>query len=89
MSELPDSTTVLIDDDGNEIVFDFLDDIEYGDDEYVVLTPQDEEDDSVVILRVIRDEDDNEILESIEDDALVEELFDVFRETNQDLYDFE
>lgn len=87
--ELPDSKTVLIDDEGKEIEFDFLDDVEYRDNEYVYLTPADDEDGEVIILKVVGEEGDDVTLVPVDDEALLEDLFHIFRETNQDLYEFE
>ena len=47
----------LHDDEGNEEQFEFLDVIEYQDDQYIVLFPLEEEDMEIVILRVEEIED--------------------------------
>lgn len=42
---------VMTDEDGTEYLYDIAARMEHGDNEYVVLVPQDENDDEVVILR--------------------------------------
>ena len=54
MDEELDNIILLNDEDGNEVKFEFLDLIEYGGEEYVVLLPAEEGEDAdeVVILKV-------------------------------------
>ncbi len=52
---------VMTDEDGTEYLYDIAARMEHGDNEYVVLVPQDENDDEVVILRseIVDDETKN------------------------------
>lgn len=78
---------ILSDDEGNQSVFELLDTIEYGEEYYIVLYPLEEEESTeVIILKVRMDENDEEIYDSIEDDALISTLFDIFKERNADLF---
>ena len=89
MSEI-DNIITLNDEDGNEIDFEFLDLIEYCGNEYVVLIPADDEDaDEVVILQVVpgEDEETEEYL-AVENEAILNVVFDIFRERNADEFDF-
>lgn len=81
----------LTDDDGNDIPFEVLDLIEYKDRSFVVLLPyEDEEADEVVIMEVIESDDpDFDEYIAIEDDALLSEVFNVFKEKNADIFGFE
>ena len=75
-----DSTIVLNDENGNEIVFEFLDLIEYNGAEYVVLLPEDDEDGSVVILQVEFDEEsDMETYLAVEDEDALTAIFEIFK----------
>ena len=70
--ELEDNIIILNDEDGKETKFEFLDLINYDDEQYVVLLPTEEESDEpgeVVILRVEdTDQDsDEESYVSVED----------------------
>lgn len=79
---------VLCDDEGNQSLFELLDTIEYEDESYIVLFPfDDEESEDAIILKVRMDDNDEEIYDSIEDDALVMHLFEMFKERNKDLFE--
>lgn len=86
-----DNIVVLSDNDGNELEFEYLDLIEYNEETYVVLLPVDEEADEVVILKCEESEDDSdeENYRSVDDEALLNELFEIFKEKNADKFDFD
>ena len=69
----------LVDDSGIEIEFEVLDVLEYEDEEYVVLIENTEEADEVVILKIIAVSDTEEEYYSIEDDELLDKLFEIFK----------
>lgn len=82
-----DSTVVLIDDDGNEVEFEFLDMIDYNEKSYAVLLAQDE--DVVTILEVHENEDgESEDLFSVEDESVLEAVFGIFKERFSEFFDF-
>ena len=82
---------VLNDANGNELEFEYLDLIEHNEETYVVLLPVDEEADEVIILRCEESEDDpdDESYSSVDDEALLSELFEIFKEKNADNFDFD
>ncbi len=86
-----DEKVVLTDEDGNDVEFEFCASIEYEGNEYVVLLP--EEEDEVVILQVVEPEDeensDDVTYVTVDDDNVLEAVFEIFREQAQDEYDFE
>lgn len=87
-----DNTIILNDENGNEVLFEFLDLIEYDCEEYVVLLPKDESDDAgeVVILKVDEtDSDDEEAYTSVEDEETLQDVFNIFREKFKDEFNFE
>ena len=81
-----DNIVVLSDNDGNELEFEYLDLIEHNEETYVVLLPVDDEADEVVILKCEESEDDSdeENYRSVDDEALLNELFEIFKEKNAD-----
>lgn len=86
-----DDIITLYDEDGQGVDFQMLDMITKGDDKYLVLYPledEEEEDGSLVILRLIEGEEDD-TLESVEDDELLSELFEEFKESHKDEFTFE
>lgn len=85
-----DSTIILLnDEENNEIPFEFLDLIEYENGEYVVLLPlDDEEDEEVVILKLETTSEEEESYIGVDDEKVLEAVFEIFREKNSDKYNF-
>ena len=79
----------LEDEEGNEVEFEFLDVIEYDNDEYIVLIENREDADEVVILKINALDEENEEYLSIEDEELLETLFDIFKQKYEGEIDFE
>ncbi len=79
----------LNDEDGNQVPFEFLDLIEYEGEQYVVLLPAEDDDaDEVVVLR-LEDDDENENFYSVEDEKVLNAVFEIFREKFKEEFDFE
>lgn len=77
----------LSDEDGNDLEFEFLDVIEYEEEEYIVLLPPD--DDEVVILKIdSNDDSETEDYIGVEDEELLEKLFELFKDRNSDIFNF-
>ena len=91
LPEEEESVIVLMDDEGNELEFEFLDLVEYKEESYVLLIPHDEESDGgVVILKTELDENgEPSAFSGIDDDELLDAIFETFKEKNGDLFDFE
>ena len=91
MEEL-DNIIVLNDEEGKEVEFEFLDLVEYDDEEYVVLLPVEEaEDDAgeVVILKVEDTEsEDEESYVSVDDQEILNTVFEIFKEKFKDEFNF-
>ena len=90
-----DNVVILNDEDGNEVKFEFLDLIELDDEEYVVLLPVaedgEEEEGEVVNLKVEDNDDENsdeESYVSIEDEEILNKVFEMFKEKFKDDFDF-
>ena len=90
-----DNIVVLNDENGNEVKFEFLDLVELDDEEYVVLLPvtvQGEEEDGEVVILKIEDNDDENAEEesyvSVEDEEVLNKVFDIFKEKFKDDFDF-
>ena len=93
MEEELDNIIVLNDEEGKEVQFEFLDLIEYENEEYVVLLPleDDEEDEAgeVVILKVEdTDSDDEESYVSVDDQETLNTVFEMFKEKFKDEFNF-
>ena len=90
-----DNVVILNDEYGNEVKFEFLDLIELDDEEYVVLLPMaedgEEEEGEVVILKVEDNDDENsdeESYVSIEDEDVLNKVFEMFKEKFKYEFDF-
>ena len=89
-----DNIVILNDEDGNEVKFEFLDLVELDDEEYVVLLPVVdegvEEEGEVVILKVEDTDDDTEeeSYVSVEDEDVLNKVFEIFKERFKDDFDF-
>ena len=82
MEEMENEGTLITleDEEGNEVEFEFLDVVEYEGEEYIVLIENDEDADEVVILKIHAIDEETEEYASIEDEALLEKLFEIFKE---------
>ena len=90
-SEEIDNIIVLNDENGEEVPFEFLDLIEYDGEEYVVLLPveEDEEADEVVILKLEDTEnEEEESYVSVEDEEILNTIFEMFKEKFKDEFNF-
>ena len=82
----------LEDDLGNEQDFEFLDVVEYNNDEYISLLPvegEEEEKNEVMILRIESIDDETENYVGIDDEETLQKVFDIFKKRYEDQYDFE
>ena len=86
-----DNIIVLNDEDGNEVKFEILDLIELDGEEYIVLLPteEDDEDGEVVILKVEdTDSEDEESYVSVDDQEVLNKVFELFKEKFKDEFNF-
>lgn len=93
MEDDMDNILLLNDEDGNEVQFEFLDLIDYDDEEYVVLLPveEDSEDEigEVVILKVEQTEsEDQESYVGVEDEEILNKVFEIFKEKFKDEFNY-
>lgn len=86
----------LKDEDGNDVNFEFLDLIEYEGNEYIVLLPEEEVEESedsgeVVILKLEKnaEDSDEESYVSVDDEEVLNKVFDIFKDKFKDDFDFE
>ena len=92
MDEELDNVIILNDEDGNEVSFEFLDLVELDGEEYVILLPTDEDENEpgeVVILQVEdTDSEDEESYISVENEEILNKVFEMFKEKFKDEFDF-
>ncbi len=88
--EANENYITLTDDNGEDVSFEILGTVEYQDRLFAVLIPFDEEDDGVVILELVPTEDPEfEEFLGIDDEKLLNEVFEEFKKTYEGEYEFE
>ena len=83
------SILTLTDDKGNDVDFEYLDCIEYKGKEYLVLMPMDEESTEIVILEIEPVDEENENYLAVEDEAVLNAVYGVFKDKYKDVLTFE
>ncbi len=94
MSEMQENPYLidLYDEEGNEKTFEHLDTVRYKDEEYVICIPYDEDEEDVtevVIFKITEDENGEEMLSQILDPEVMAPVYDIFRDRNADMFEFE
>lgn len=79
----------LTDEQGNDTDFEYLDCIEYGGKEYLVLMPVDTVETEIVILEVEPVDEENENYLAVEDEKLLNAVYAIFKEKYKDILTFE
>ena len=87
-----DNISVLNDENGEEVQFEFLDFIELDGEEYVVLLPVEEDEETegeVVILKVEDTEsEEEESYVSVDDEETLNKVFSIFKDKFKDEFNF-
>ena len=79
----------LTDENGNDVDFEYLDCLEYQDKEYLVLMPTDEAETQIVILEAEPVDDENENYLAVEDEAVLDAVYGMFKDKYKDVRTFE
>ena len=88
--EEEDTIIILTDEDGNDVEFEFLDNVEYEGNLYVVMIPVEDEDAGVVVMLLEEGETEEEdSLLTVTDEDVVEAVYEIFKENNKDVFEFE
>ena len=83
-----ESILTLTDENGQETRFEYLDCVEFEGDEYLILTPE-EEPGHIVILRIEPVDEENENYQAVEDEAILDSVYQIFKERYKDVLQFE
>lgn len=91
MSEERDDILVLVDEKGEEVEFEYLDTMEVDGNEYAVLLPledetEETETEEVVILKLDKDENGEDSFVSVDDEAELNKVFELFKKKVQEEY---
>ena len=84
------TTLTLTDENGEDIEFEYLDCIEYQGKEYLALLPTNEEESNqIVILEIQPVDEEQENYVAVEDEAVLDGVYTIFKERFQDVFTFE
>ena len=81
------SILTLTDENGQDVDFEYLDCIEYQGTEYLVLMPTGE--DEIVIMEIEPVDEENENYLAVEDEAVLDAVYGIFKEKFKDVLIFE
>ena len=81
-------TIELEDEDGVKTQFELLDVIEYRGKDYIAVLPPDD-DSTVIIMEIEEARGDEQRFLPVEDDALVQKIYEMFKDRNRELFSFE
>lgn len=79
----------LTDENGEDIQFEYMDCIEYEGMEYLILMPVEEGADEIVILEIQPVDEENENYLAVEDEAVLDAVYGIFKERYKDVLTFE
>jgi len=82
------SLITLTDENGMETTFEYLDCIEYEGKEYLVMIPAEEDASEIVILEIEPVDEENENYLAVEDEAVLNAVYSIFKERYQDVLNF-
>ena len=83
------SILTLTDENGVEADFEYLDCIDYEGKEYLVLMPADEAATDIIILEVEPVDEETENYLSVQDETILNAVYDIFEEEYKDVLTFE
>ena len=86
--EEENSLLTLTDENGNDVEFEYLDCIDYEGKEYLVLIPNEEDADELVILEVEPVDEETENYLAVEDEAVLNAVYAIFKERFKDILNF-
>ena len=83
------SILTLTDENGQDVDFEYLDCIEYMGKEYLVLMPTEEQSTEIIILEVEPVDDENENYLSVQDEEILNTVYEIFKDKYKDVLTFE
>ena len=87
LQEEESSVLTLTDEHGEDVNFEYLDCIEYNGVEYLVLMPEDSNE--IVILEVQPVDEENENYVAVENEDILDAVYEIFKQRYKDVLEFE
>jgi uncharacterized protein YrzB (UPF0473 family) len=88
LMEEEESILTLTDENGVDAQFEYMDCIEYQGTEYLILMPLEGEEAEIVILAIEPVDEENENYLAVEDEAVLEAVYNIFKERYKDVLNF-
>lgn len=89
LQEEQENILTFTDENGEDVVFEYLDCIEYGGKEYLILMPAEEGANEIVILEVQPVDEETENYVSVTDEKTLDAVYGIFKERYKDVLTFE
>ena len=89
LQEEEQNIMVLTDENGEDVEFEYLDSIEYGGKEYLVMMPVGEDANEIVILEVEPVDEETENYLSVTNEGILDAVYGIFKERYKDVLTFE
>ena len=89
LQEEESNILTLTAENGEDVEFEYLDCIEYGGKEYLVMMPAQEDSSEIVILEVEPVDEENENYLSVSDEKILDAVYAIFKERYKDVLTFE
>ena len=83
------SVITFVDENGEEVTFEYLDCIEYEGKEYLALLPVEDGNNEIVSLEIEPVDEENENYLAVEDEAILDAVYAIFKENYKDILTFE
>ena len=88
LQEEETSIITMVDENGQDVDFEYLDCIEYEGKEYLVLIPAEEESNEIVILEVEPVDEELENYLAVESEEILNAVYAIFKDRYKDVLDF-
>ena len=88
LMEEEESILTLTDENGVDAQFEYMDCIPYEGTEYLILMPLEGEEAEIVILAIEPVDEENENYLAVEDEAVLEAVYNIFKERYKDVLNF-
>lgn len=95
VNEIPEENIIVLfdEEENKEIQCEWLDSVEYEGGQYAVVLPLDSEDGTVLIMEMIPDDESDEeeawLFNGIEDQKILDAVYEIFKQNNSDEFDFQ
>lgn len=94
-NEIPEENIIVLfdEEENKEIQCEWLDSVEYEGGQYAVVLPLESEDGTVLIMEMIPDDESDEeeawLFNGIEDQKVLDSVYEIFKQNNSDEFDFQ